>query len=83
MAYPSYHARGFQIGSGTVESAGKQLVSARLKLAGMIGDVPGAVAVVRAWRKSDRWNEAMRLRPPPQRAYQRQAAAADATVVAA
>jgi hypothetical protein len=34
-----------------------------------------AMAVVRAWLKSDRWDEAMRLRPPPQRTYQRQAVA--------
>lgn len=73
MDYPSYRARGLQIGSGTVESACKQLVSARLKRAGMIWDPAGAeaVAVVRAWLKSDRWDEAMRLRPPPQRTYRR------------
>lgn len=66
MDYPSYRARGLQIGSGTIESACKQLVSARLKLAGMIWDAEGAeaVAVVRAWLKSERWDEAMRLRPP-------------------
>ncbi len=80
MDYPSYRARGLQIGSGTVESACKQLVSARLKLAGMIWDPEGAeaVAVVRAWLKSDRWDEALRLRPPPQRTYRRQAASATA-----
>jgi hypothetical protein len=73
MHYPAYRARGLQIGSGPVESACKQLVSARLKLAGMIWDPDGAeaVAVVRAWLKSDRWDEAMRLRPPPQRSYRR------------
>lgn len=76
MDYVSYRARGLQIGSGTIESACKQLVSARLKLAGMIWDGEGAeaVAVVRAWLKSQRWDEAMRLRPPPQRTYTRQAA---------
>jgi hypothetical protein len=85
MDYPSYRARGLQVGSGTVESACKQLVSARLKLAGMIWNVPEAeaVAVVRAWLKSGRWDEAMRLRPPPQRTYQRQTVAADATVAVA
>ena len=36
MDYPRYRARGLPIGSGSVESAGKQLVSARLKQAGMI-----------------------------------------------
>ncbi|MCG8350838.1 MAG: ISKra4 family transposase [Chloroflexales bacterium] len=74
MDYPTYRARGLHIGSGTVESTCKQIVSARLKLAGMIWDPAGAeaVAVVRAWLKSHRWDEAMRLRPPPQRTYQRQ-----------
>jgi hypothetical protein len=85
MDYPSYRARGLQIGSGTIESACKQLVSARLKLAGMIWDADGAeaVAVVRAWLKSDRWDEAMRLRPPPQRTYRRQAPAPEALAAAA
>jgi hypothetical protein len=80
MDYPAYRARGIQVGSGTIESACKQLVSARLKLAGMIWDVAGAeaVAVVRAWLKSDRWDEALRLRPPPQRTYRRQDAIATA-----
>jgi hypothetical protein len=38
-------ARGLQVGSGTLERAWKHLVSARLTLAGMIWDVPGAEAV--------------------------------------
>ncbi len=73
------------IGSGTIESTCKQLVSARLKQAGMIWDAEGAeaVAVVRAWLKSDRWNEAMRLRPVPTRGYQCTAAAAGTSVAAA
>jgi hypothetical protein len=73
MDYPTYRARGLQIGSGTIESACKQLVSARLKLAGMIWNTTGAeaVAVVRAWLRSERWDEAMRLRPPPRRTYRR------------
>lgn len=79
MDYPAYRARGLQVGSGTIESSCKQLVSARLKLAGMIWDAEGAeaVAVVRAWLKSDRWDEAMCLRPAPKRGYQRRAAPAD------
>ncbi|MBU6335528.1 MAG: hypothetical protein KGS47_14160 [Chloroflexi bacterium] len=53
-------------------------MSARLTLAGMIWDVPGAeaVAVVRAWRNRDRRDDALRLRPPPRRRYRRQTAAA-------
>ncbi len=45
MNYPSYRTRGLQIGSGTIERACKQLVGARLKLAGMIWDADGAEAV--------------------------------------
>jgi hypothetical protein len=83
MDYSTYRARGLQIGSGTIESACKQLVSARLKLAGMIWNTAGAeaVAVVRAWLRSERWDEAMRLRPPPRRTYRRREA--DAQVEAA
>ena len=73
MDYAVYRARGLQIGSGSVESGCKQLVSARLKQAGMIWDAAGAeeVAVVRAWLKSGRWEEAMRLRRPAGRGYVR------------
>jgi len=75
MDYAAYRARGLQIGSGSVESACKQLVSARLKQAGMIWGATGAeaVATVRAWLKSERWEEAIGLRPAPARKYQRQA----------
>ena len=85
MDYPAYRARGLQIGSGTIESTCKQLVSARLKLAGMIWDADGAeaVAVARAWLKSGRWDEAMRLRPPSQRTYRRQTAPPAAAPAAA
>jgi hypothetical protein len=85
MDYAAYRERGLQVGSGTIESGCKQLVSARLKLAGMIWDADGAeaVAVVRAWLKSDRWDEAMRLRPPPRRTYQRKVSEAEAVAAAA
>jgi hypothetical protein len=78
MDYAAYRARGLQIGSGSVESGCKQLVSARLKGAGMIWEAPGAeaVATVRAWLKSERWAEAMALRPPRVRRYQRRQPAA-------
>jgi hypothetical protein len=82
MDYRAYRARGLQIGSGSVESACKQLVSARLKQAGMIWDAGGAqaVAMVRAWLKSERWEEAIALRPVRRRGYQRQRVAAEAGV---
>jgi hypothetical protein len=69
LDYPTYRARGLQIGSGTIESCCKQLVSTRLKQAGMIWSEAGAEAVVavRAWLKSERWSEAMRMRPVPRR----------------
>jgi len=81
MDYASYRARGMQIGSGSAESACKQLVSARLKGAGMIWDAAGAeaVAAVRAWLLSERWEEALALRGVPRRSYRRkQTARADA-----
>lgn len=76
MRYAEYRARGLQIGSGTTESGCKQVITARLKQAGMIWSLPGAraVAAVRTWAKSGRWQEALALRPPRQRTYQRKAA---------
>jgi len=76
MCYAEYRARGLQIGSGTTESGCKQVITARLKQAGMIWSLPGAraVAAVRTWAKSGRWQEAMALRPPRQRTYRRHAA---------
>lgn len=75
MDYPSYRARNLQIGSGTIESTCKHLISARLKQAGMIWSERGAegVAAVRAWLKSERWQEAMELRPAPRRHSKQQA----------
>lgn len=76
MCYAEYRARGLQIGSGTMESGCKQIATARLKQAGMIWSLAGvrAVAAVRTWLKSDRWAEALALRPRRQRTYQRLAA---------
>jgi hypothetical protein len=81
MDYASYRARGLQIGSGSAESACKQLVAARLKQAGMIWDVDGAAAVatVRAWLKSERWQEAIALRGVRRRSYRRKQAAVGGT----
>ncbi len=76
MRYPEYRARGMQIGSGSVESGCKHVIGARLKHAGMIWNVAGAraVAAVRSWLKSGRWDEAQALRPPRLRSYRRLAA---------
>ena len=82
MDYAAYRARGLQIGSGSVESACKQLVTARLKQAGMIWSADGAAAVatVRAWLKSDRWAEALAVQPVRQQSYVRRTGAADPVV---
>ncbi|HEU5330435.1 MAG TPA: ISKra4 family transposase [Thermomicrobiales bacterium] len=76
MDYPRYRAQGFQIGSGLIESGCRHVIGLRLKQPGMCWQVAGAeaVATVRTWLKSGRWQEAMTLRPPRQRSYQRHAA---------
>lgn len=53
MQYPTYRARGLPIRSGTIESGCKQLVTSRLKGAGMIWRATGArqVRKVRARRR--------------------------------
>jgi hypothetical protein len=77
MRYDEYRARGMQIGSGTIESGCAHVLGARLKQAGMIWNREGAQAVakVRTWLKSGRWEEAMRLRPAVRRGYVRQGSA--------
>lgn len=71
MHYDEYRERGLQIGSGTIESGCKAVIGARLKQAGMIWEREGAVAVatVRAWQRSGRWEEAIGLRVAHQRSY--------------
>ena len=73
MDYATYRAQGLQIGSGSAESGCKQVVSARLKQAGMRWSAAGAeaVAMLRAWLKSGRWDEAVALRPKRRRGYKR------------
>lgn len=57
MAYDQYRADGWDIGSGMVESAGKHLIAAREKGAGMRWSVAGALAVaaVRVLLGNDQW----------------------------
>jgi hypothetical protein len=76
MRYAEYRARGLQIGSGSVESGCKQVITARLKQAGMRWSLDGAraVAAVRTRLKSARWPEVLALRPPRHRTYHREAA---------
>lgn len=48
MDYPSYRAQGYQIGSGTIESGCKQIVSQRLKVAGAIWELDNAIKTAKA-----------------------------------
>jgi hypothetical protein len=71
MDYAHYRQLNLQIGSGTIESACKHLIDARLKQAGMRWNLENArcLAKLRARFKSDRWQETMALRPLPSRSY--------------
>ncbi len=59
MRYSKYRAAGYPIGSGTVESACKRLIGARLKGAGMCWSKQGAQGVLslRAELLSNRWEQ--------------------------
>ena len=59
MDYPAYRQQGYQIGSGTIESAAKQIGLLRMKVAGAIWNVTSArlVAKARAAYLSHRWHE--------------------------
>ena len=48
MDYARYRQKGYWIGSGTVESACKQIATARLKIAGARWTVSGAIATAKA-----------------------------------
>jgi hypothetical protein len=58
MRYNQYKAKGYHIGSGTVESACKHVVGQRLKQAGMRWSVAGADAILqlRILWKNGEWN---------------------------
>jgi hypothetical protein len=59
MDYAAYRQAGFPIGSGTIESACKTVVQARMKLAGMRWSRQGATAMLtlRSLSLSHRWHE--------------------------
>ncbi len=61
LDYPSFRAKGYQIGSGLAESTCKRLVSQREKGAGMHWTVPGAqaIATLRAAHLTNRWDEVL------------------------
>lgn len=58
MDYARYHAAGWQIGTGMIESTAKQLVAIRLKGPGMHWTEAGAVAItaLRAHDLNDNWH---------------------------
>ena len=58
MNYAKYRAQGYQIGSGTVESGCKQIVTQRLKVAGAIWDLGNCIktAKARAALLSNQWS---------------------------
>ena len=58
MNYPEYRAHGWQVGTGMIESTGKQLVGLRLKGPGMHWTEPGALAVaaLRAIDLNGQWH---------------------------
>ena len=59
MDYAAFRQAGFPIGSGTIESACKTVVQARMKLAGMRWSRSGATAMLtlRTLSLSNRWHE--------------------------
>ena len=63
MQYQEFQENGYPVGSGTVESACKQMVGARMRGAGMRWSRPGAenMLVLRAEFLSDRWDDAWQL----------------------
>jgi hypothetical protein len=76
MNYPLYIKHGMQIGSGSAESAVKQVVGTRINQAGMRWDPDHAEAVahVRAAILSHRWDDFWVDFHPPPRLYQRKVA---------
>ena len=76
MNYPQYVEQGLQIGSGSAESAVKQVVGARVNQAGMRWNDRRAEAVahVRAAILSHRWEDFWSDFHPPPRHYQRKEA---------
>jgi len=58
MDYPTYRANGYQIGSGTIESAVKQIASQRMKVSGARWNLDNArwVAKARAAFLSGQWD---------------------------
>jgi hypothetical protein len=73
MRYPEFRSRGYQIGSGTIESGCKRVIGARLKQAGMTWTLEGARQVIKARSMylSNEWDAFCDQRQPPRRTYSR------------
>ena len=69
MHYAHYRAQGWQIGSGSIESACKRVIAARCKQAGMRWTHAGvtAIASLRAVYLSQRFHACFARCPPPAR----------------
>ena len=67
MNYPYYRQQGYQIGSGTIESAAKQIGTMRMKVAGATWNETSArsVAKARAAYLSNEWDELAAYRALP------------------
>jgi len=59
MYYKTYKDKGYLIGSGAIEAAHRNIIQQRLKLSGQRWSIDGAqyIANLRAFEKSNRWNE--------------------------
>ncbi len=59
MAYKAFREKGYQIGSGVIESACKHVVAERCKQASMRWKEPGINAVLKMWclLKNGGWND--------------------------
>jgi len=67
MDYPAYRRQGYQIGSGTIESAAKQIGTLRMKVAGATWNEDSArkVAKARATYLSNEWDDLAAYRALP------------------
>lgn len=59
MMYKTFTDKGYDVGSGAIESAHRNVVQQRLKLSGQRWSLEGAQRIVnlRAYKKSNRWDE--------------------------
>jgi len=63
MKYGTFIKKGYLIGSGSIESAHRNVVQQRLKLSGQRWSINGAQRIVnlRAYRKSNRWENVIEI----------------------